>query len=93
MAEENVCRGFQMTEEATYWSRQSQAKSSQRQEECFLFLLFPPLVDARLSCSSLHTCLQQETRWGTPSVCLAVGRGWAVALKTRLLGNFVAVIT
>lgn len=93
MAEESVCRGFQMTEEATYWSRQSQANSSHRQEECFQFLLFPPLVDAQLSCSSLNTCLQQETGWVTLSVCLAVGRRWAVALKTRLLRNFVAVIT
>lgn len=80
MAEESVCHGFQTTEEARYWSRQSQANSSHHQEECFVFLLFPPFVDARLNCSSLHTCSQQEAGWMTPLVCLTVRRGWVVAL-------------
>lgn len=86
MAEESVCCGFQTT---GVDSHKPTVPIVRKNVFCFSFSLHL----RRLSCSSLRTCLQQETGWVTPSVCLTVGRGWAVALRKRLLGNFVAVIT
>lgn len=88
MAEESVCYGFQTTEEAGVDSHKPTVPIVRVRKNVFCFSFCPPFVDARLSCSSLHTCSQRETGWMAPSVCLTVRRGWAVALSKEASEEF-----